>query len=104
MPDHVHLLLRPLSTAATDESVVDPPVHDLGRIAHTVKSVSSHEINRRLGRKGTVWQSERFDRIVRDENEYREKVQYMLNNPVKQGLVTDPYEYPWLVFPEPLRT
>ena len=102
MPDHVHLILQPLIVAkGTSGSAPDAPVYDLGRIAHSIKSFSAHEINRRLGRKGKVWQSERWDRIVRDEKEYREKLEYMLNNPVKNGLVADPYAYPWSAFPEP---
>jgi len=100
MPDHVHLLLQPLPVKQDVGNPLDPAVHDLGRVAHAIKSFSAHEINHTLGRRGKLWRPERFDRIVRDEGEYREKLQYMLNNPVKKGLVADPYAYLWLAFPE----
>jgi REP element-mobilizing transposase RayT len=100
MPDHVHLVLQSLPVKQDSGNQLQPAVYDLGRIAHAIKSFSAHEINRKLGRKGKLWQPERFDRIVRDEREYREKLQYMLNNPVKKGIVADPYAYSWLAFPE----
>jgi hypothetical protein len=71
-------------------------VFDLAEITHRVKSFSVHEINRRLGRAGPIWQDERFDRVVRDEGEFLEKWQYIRNNPVKGGLAERPEDYPWL--------
>ena len=46
--------------------------------------------------KGSIWQDERFDRIVRDEAEFLEKWQYIMNNPLKKELVQSPEDYPWL--------
>jgi putative transposase len=57
---------------------------------------SAREINRARGFKGTLWQDERFDRIVRDYNDYLEKWNYIRNNPVKSGLCQDLEEYPSL--------
>jgi hypothetical protein len=45
---------------------------------------------------GSLWQDERFDRIVRDEAEFLEKWQYIRNNPLKNGLAASPEEYTWL--------
>ncbi len=86
MPDHVHLILQPLLKETGDW-------HSLSQITHSIKSFSSHAINKHRGRTGAVWQDESFDRIIRDQDELAEKANYMLNNPHKAGLVSDPWEY-----------
>ena len=90
MPDHVHALVQPLALPGSDG------VYDLAEIIHSVKRFSVYQINRQRGAKGSVWQDERFDRIVRDEAEFLEKWQYIMNNPVKKELVLRPDGYPWL--------
>ena len=88
MPDHVHALVQPLI-------VKEGGAYDLGEILHSVKSFSAHRINQQRRTSGSVWQDERFDRIVRDEKELNEKWQYIRNNPVKNGLSERPEDYPW---------
>ena len=44
-------------------------------------------INKKLGKKGDVWQDENYDRIVRNGEELGRIIRYVLNNPVKIGLV-----------------
>jgi REP element-mobilizing transposase RayT len=90
MPDHVHALAQPLYMAQSGG------VFDLAEIIHSVKSFSGHQINRRRGRRGSLWQDERYDRIVRDEAEFLEKWQYIMNNPVKLDLVQRWEDYQWL--------
>jgi putative transposase len=48
---------------------------------------SAFEANKALGRKGSFWQIEPYDRLVRDENEYFNTLRYIVDNPVKAGLV-----------------
>jgi REP element-mobilizing transposase RayT len=86
MPDHAHLLLMPRRTASGE-------CWSLAQILHSLKSYTANEINRVLGRRGTAWLDERFDRIVRDRAELSEKWQYIRNNPVKAGLCTRPEEW-----------
>jgi REP element-mobilizing transposase RayT len=81
MPDHVHVLLTPNDG------------HVLSRIMKGIKGVSARQVNRLRRSAGQVWQHESYDRIVRDERELHEKINYMLNNSVKQGLTDDPWEY-----------
>jgi len=88
MPDHVHLALVPVSTP--DGTV------SLPEILQVIKGTSSHRINRELGHRGAVWQQESFDRALRHEEQYEDKLLYMLENPVRAGLVTNPQDYPWL--------
>jgi len=90
MPDHVHAVVQPLPLHQR------AGVFDLAEIIHSVKSFSVHQINRLRGPKGSLWQDERYDRIVRDEEEFLEKWQYIMNNPLKQELVQRWEDYPWL--------
>jgi hypothetical protein len=60
-----------------------------------IKGVSARRINQRLGRKGSLWQDESFDRIMR-AGEFEFKKNYIMANPVDAGLCKKPEEYPWL--------
>jgi REP element-mobilizing transposase RayT len=93
MPDHVHLLLQPREKEPGKW-------FDLAEIMKGIKGVSSRRINQLLGTTGTVWQAESFDRIMRNEEEYLQKWDYMWNNPVKAGLVEQSEQYEFFVFPE----
>ena len=79
MPDHVHLLLTP-------REVEPGQWWSLSSILHSVKAYTAKEVNCRLGRAGAVWMQESFDRIVRDEEEFREKWTYIRNNPLTRAL------------------
>jgi REP element-mobilizing transposase RayT len=81
MDDHVHAVVQPLKGFA------------LEALLHSWKSFTANAINRLRGRTGPVWQKEYFDRIVRDEDEFFEKCQYILNNPLKRW--PELKEYPW---------
>ena len=81
MPDHVHLIL----TIKEDYS--------LSRIMKGIKGKSARSINKNRNGKGSIWQDESYDRILRNEEELFEKLKYMLNNPVKSGLTDDPWNY-----------
>jgi hypothetical protein len=89
MPNHVHILARPLFRPVGG-------TFDLAEILHSVKRFSARKINLGRGVDGSLWQDERFDWIVRDEAEFLEKWQYIRYNPVKAALASDPEEYPWL--------
>ena len=87
MPDHVHVALNPLTDMDGQVS--------LPEILQAIKSTSSHRINKELGHRGAVWQQESFDCALRREENLGDKVEYMLLNPVRAGLVRDPMDYPW---------
>jgi len=90
MPDQVHLILTPL----VDERKAE--VVSLVEIMRAIKGASAHIINRRLGRHGSIWQEESFDHVLRSSEKLDEKVNYVLQNPVRRGLVNDWREYRWL--------
>jgi REP element-mobilizing transposase RayT len=82
MPDHVHVLVKPLEK------------HILQDIVHSWKSFTAHQFRRDFGWKAGIWQEEYFDRIVRDEKEFWDKAQYILNNPLNRWPEME--EYPWV--------
>lgn len=84
MPDHVHLVLTPY------------PDTRLPAILQRVKSVSAHRLNRLSSNRGPLWQDESFDRIARTTENLRQKCEYVCNNPVRAGLVSQADDYPWL--------
>jgi len=81
MPDHVHILLRPKLGIA------------LSRIMKGIKGGSSRLLNGTRQTRGSLWQDECWDRIVRDEAEFCEKLEYMFNNPMKRGVCQNTWEY-----------
>lgn len=74
MPNHCHMVIRPNEGQCLEE------------LLGSMKSVSAHKINKSLNRKGTVWQQESYDRIVRDESHLWRIVQYIGRNPRKANL------------------
>ncbi|MBI2850011.1 MAG: hypothetical protein HYX80_03095 [Chloroflexi bacterium] len=49
---------------------------------HSIKSYSANRIQKVLHHKeGSVWLDESYDRVVRDDKEYVEKMNYIINNP-----------------------
>jgi len=88
MPDHVHLILIPLIDY--EKRCMVP----LEWITRSIKGYSARQINVRLGRKGQVWQDESFDHVIRKGN-FDAKLDYVLQNPVKRGLVSKWQDYRW---------
>lgn len=88
MPDHVHLALAPAMTRDGPFRIPD--------IMQAIKGTSAHSINRHFGRKGKVWQEESFDWALRREEALAAKIEYMMDNPVRAGLVSNPLDYKWL--------
>jgi putative transposase len=68
----------------------------MAEIMQAIKGASAHRINKFLDRRGRVWQEESFDRALRTEEQFREKLCYMLENPVRAGLARNPLDYHWI--------
>lgn len=88
MPDHVHLIITPLR----DDAGV---WHQLPRLVQSIKGFSAREINAGRRTSGRFWQDERYDRIIRNADEFRETWNYVWTNPVRARLVGQPSDYPW---------
>jgi putative transposase len=117
MPEHVHLLVsepgrasappvRAHSFEANLESSV-PQVRgrslaaNLGSLAHALhylKLSFTKQLHRETGFVGSFWQKRYYDRNVRDEREFVEKLRYLHRNPVKRGLVKAAADWKWSSF------
>jgi REP element-mobilizing transposase RayT len=88
MPNHIHLLLeRMLAIEAQHKGqVARYPLTDTLRL---LKGRTAHTCNFALQRTGQFWQHESYDHYVRDEAELGRIIAYVLNNPVKAGLVKE---------------
>lgn len=83
MPDHWHALIwagYPLT---------------ISHVVHDVKKVSARTVHARRGTDGALWQHQFWDRFVRHEKEFLDRLQYMHLNPVRKGLVVHPEEWRW---------
>jgi REP element-mobilizing transposase RayT len=90
MPDHVHTIFMPL----VDYDAME--ICSLAEIMNSIKGSSAHKINKLLGRKGKVWQPESFDHVLRSSESLDAKIKYLLENPVRNRLVREWTQYPWL--------
>ncbi|NER06375.1 MAG: transposase, partial [Okeania sp. SIO3C4] len=64
-------------------------------IMHSIKGYSAKQILKIMTHIGHVWQSERYDRIVRNHLELTNMWEYIRQNPVKAGLSDSPENYPF---------
>ena len=80
MPDHAHLLVRAQDATS-----------DLRQFVKSAKEQSGRGYRKRHGKR--LWQEGYFERVLRDETEAREYARYIVNNPVRAGLVATVAEY-----------
>ena len=85
MPDHVHAL------------VAMPSVATLRKTVATWKSYTAKTT-------GISWQSDFFEHRPRNSSALREKEEYILQNPVRRGLVKKPADWPWFLHETPTNT
>ncbi|MES1201927.1 MAG: transposase [Pseudomonadota bacterium] len=83
MPTHIHVVVEPFDGRALDG------------IVQTWKSVTSHNINKRERRRGSLWCREYFDRFMRSEEQFAWTVEYVERNPVTASLVGRPEDWPF---------
>jgi len=82
MPDHAHLLLE--GTA---------PDADFREAMRQWKQQTSHVWRARTGQ--PLWQLGYYDRVLRENDDTRAVVAYLLQNPVRAGLVAAATDWPW---------
>ena len=96
MPNHVHLMVKTFDN------------FPLPHIIHSWKSFTAHEIFKCLRSRNTgetpvlpeyrskqVWQIEYWDRFIRDEDHFKQAVDYIHQNPVKAGLCDKVEDWKW---------
>ena len=80
MPNHGHMLIT--------------PYRPLREVTNWIKGVSARRANLVLGRTGApFWQDESFDHWARSREEFEKIERYILENPVRAGLVREPAEW-----------
>lgn len=98
MANHVHTVFTPLEirpSVTDDKQTHDMRYHSLASIMHSLKSYTAQKANQILGRSGTFWQHESYDHCIRNPDELHRIIRYVLNNPVKIGLVKEWKEWKW---------
>ena len=83
MPDHLHMLLEGMSDEA-----------DLREAVRAWKQRTGYNWKARTGAR--LWQPGFHDRVLREGDDPRSVVRYILLNPVRAGLAQAPRDYPWL--------
>ena len=84
MPDHVHLFCAPGRKAAS-----------LSAFVGGWKEWSTKFLHRRLSLTGFQWQPGFFDHVLRTEESYTQKWDYVRHNPVRAGLAKDADDWPY---------
>ena len=92
MPNHVHLLVQ----------LPDEEGFSFVRMMQLLKGRSAYVANRILGRRGGFWQQESYDHLVRAGQEWTRIKDYILNKPVKAGLVASWEKWPFTYLKEGL--
>ena len=81
LPDHLHM-------------IVDPMDNDLSGIVRRLKLSFANQYYLQQGMNhGTVWQPRFWDHIIRDQEDMNRHIDYIHHNPVKHGLVRDPFKW-----------
>jgi REP element-mobilizing transposase RayT len=83
MPDHWHALIWPQYPRL------------ISQVLHDVKKITTLRLHALRGHKGPLWQHQFWDRFVRHEREFKERLEYMHMNPVRKGLVKRPEDWRW---------
>lgn len=81
MPDHIHLPLGVLET-------------NLINLMDRWKSFTTNRLHR-FGISGDIWQRSFFDHAMRSDEDLVKVAQYIIENPVRAGIVNEASEYPY---------
>ena len=93
MSNHVHLVFEHLMGQPVN--LLKEKKFPITAIMQELKRYTAYECNKILNRSGPFWQSESFDRVIRDQDELENTIRYTLNNPVKAGLVQQWEDWPY---------
>ncbi len=85
-PTHVHLITRPLLAEGG-------LYFSLPEILHSTKKGSAWLVNRSRRRRGTLWETEDYNHIIRSQAELEATFDYFLRNAAEEVLSGDPYAY-----------
>ncbi len=89
MPNHVHWVLD----TSIQQKNSEENYKNLSSFMKSIKGYSANICNKILNKKGYFWQKESYDRVIRNEKEEQNIINYVYNNPVKANLVTNPEDW-----------
>lgn len=81
MPNHVHLM----AAFAHEEGMLEQ--------CTSWKHYTATQINRRIGKSGSFWQQDGFDRLIRNEKEFEKIRRYIADNGKYAGLKPTEYRH-----------
>ena len=82
MPDHVHLILTPSSKVSLEKAT------------QRIKGGFSFQVGKNVSSKIEVWQPGFTQHLILDEDDFQKHRDYILDNPVRAGLVRHREDYP----------
>lgn len=110
MPNHVHAVFKPKLSQTNlheDKSNGRPKFvsneDTLPKIMQSLKGSTARQANLILQRKGSFWETESYDHYIRNDAEFNRIIKYVLNNPVKAGLVRNWQDWAGTFLAERLR-
>ena len=116
MANHVHVVFAPLAIQSSVPQTFSLRTNDndpqtkslcyntLSSIMQSLKGYTARKANQRLGRRGAFWHHESYDHAVRNASEWQRIITYVLNNPVKAGLVDNWEKWQWNYYRVPHST
>ena len=91
MPDHFHGVV---SLGDTGSGADEPPTITLMQLVARFKRYTTRA-SWQFGLQGRLWQRDFYDHIARRSEDWEAQCRYVLENPVRKGLVADWRDYPW---------
>ena len=82
LPDHLHCIWQ-----------LPPDDDDFATRWRLIKHFVSCKINKNLNNKTVIWQKRYWEHCIRNENDWKNHMDYIHYNPVKHGYVTSPGEW-----------
>lgn len=116
MPNHVHAVFAPFLTEELARELADKAIRRkraalnqllpadedegtcqfvLASIMESLKGWTARRCNEALNRQGQFWQHESYDHVIRNQSEWERVVNYVVDNPVKAGLVAECQDWKW---------
>lgn len=99
MPNHIHLVFEigdeSVSRIADSTARNGVSGYRVTKILQDLKKYTAVESNRILSRSGQFWHNESYDHVIRNRIELGNIINYVIQNPVKAGLIDHYRKWKW---------
>ena len=91
MPNHVHLVIDTSGINVIKKSNKHGASknYPLTETLRLIKGSTARSCNISLNRTGQFWQHERYDHYIRNEDEFKKTIKYVLYNPIRAELANE---------------